>query len=274
MQVKLAHTPDLLALAAHNPTRYPALFQSLGAKTGAQRPGAQQDGAWQIAAQWDFLAFASGEKIVTAHADTDAFFPQLETALAHTANVPSRNIAPFEPPFRGGWVVYLGYELSAEIEPTLTLAPNDFGFPRAFALRTPGVIAVNRDTQVALLVCEPGFEALVKQVLLDLNHGPQDAPPAIFPAPLAAKISVDAPERFLAGVQKIHDYLNAGDVFQANLSRGWRAELRAPLAAETSAAQIYGNLRAARTPNRVARRLRTNPANRRYPRTGNQRSAA
>ncbi len=229
MRLNLEQAPDLLALAAHNPTRYPALFQSLGTTD-----------ALQIQARWDFLAFASGEKIVAKNADATQFFPQLEAALATLTGACD---ATLEPPFRGGWVVYLGYELSAEIEPTLTLPPNDFGFPRAIALRTPGVIAVNRATGAALLVCEPGFDALIAEVLRDLH--PDQPANRIHPTSLNAKITVDAPQHFLNGVQKIHDYLNAGDVFQANLSRAWRAELNAPAPAETSAAQIYANLRAA-----------------------------
>src|SRR5690606_30689024 len=47
------------------------------------------------------------------------------------------------------------------------------------------------------------------------------------------------PEAFTDGVVRILDYLAAGDVFQANLSRGWRAEFDAPL----DPARLHARLR-------------------------------
>ena len=37
------------------------------------------------------------------------------------------------------------------------------------------------------------------------------------------RVEEDPPELFLRGVERVHEYLRAGDVFQVNLSRGWRA---------------------------------------------------
>ena len=42
---------------------------------------------------------------------------------------------PGDLPFRGGWFLYLGYELAAEIEPGLGLEPDPL-LPRAFAVCT------------------------------------------------------------------------------------------------------------------------------------------
>nr|MBP6799314.1 aminodeoxychorismate synthase component I [Luteimonas sp.] len=44
-----------------------------------------------------------------------------------------------------------------------------------------------------------------------------------------ATLDEDPPRDFTDGVERILDYLTAGDVFQANLSRGWRADFDAPL---------------------------------------------
>ncbi len=43
-------------------------------------------------------------------------------------------------PFNGGWFVYLGYELAAEIEPVVNFPAANDGFPVAFASRCPGVV--------------------------------------------------------------------------------------------------------------------------------------
>ena len=48
-------------------------------------------------------------------------------------------------PYAGGWFVYLGYELAAEIEPTVQFPAADDGFPVAFASRCPAVILSTPD---------------------------------------------------------------------------------------------------------------------------------
>ena len=231
--ITLSKRPDLLALAQHNPKRYPALFQSLGQE--------QEQIPKPAHAQWDLLGIADGEQIVANNKNGMPFFSELESRFSKTTHLKE---SAFEnsPPFIGGWVVYLGYELSDEIEPKLKLPSTQFEFPRAFALRTPGVIAINRRTGIALLVFEPGFDALLIDVNLDLalNLRPLQS------APISAQISEDAPEQFLYGTARVHDYLRAGDVFQANISRGWQATLgQATLGHTVSNAQIYANLCAA-----------------------------
>ena len=49
----------------------------------------------------------------------------------------------------------------------------------------------------------------------------------------------DAPDTFLTGVKRVLDYIRAGDVFQVNLSREWRARLAAP----ADAVDLYRRLR-------------------------------
>ena len=221
--ITLKERPDLLALAQHNPKRYPALFQSLGHSE-------------QTHAQWDLLSIANGEQIVANEKGSVDFFAELESGLVKTAH--HRDCAiENAPPFIGGWVVYLGYELSDEIEPTLVLPATPFEFPRAFALRAPGTIAINRHTGIALLIFEPGFAALLIAVQQDLALNLS----AISSVPISAQITEDAPQQFLDATERVHDYLRSGDVFQANISRGWQAKLDQPV----SNAQIYANLCAA-----------------------------
>ena len=221
--ITLKERPDLLALAQHNPKRYPALFQSLGHSE-------------QTHAQWDLLSIANGEQIVANEKGSVDFFAELESGLVKTTY---RHDCAIEnaPPFIGGWVVYLGYELCDEIEPTLVLPATPFEFPRAFALRAPGTIAINRHTGIALLIFEPGFAALLIAVEQDLALNLS----AISSVPISAQITEDAPQQFLDATERVHDYLRSGDVFQANISRGWQAKLDQPV----SNAQIYANLCAA-----------------------------
>lgn len=226
--ITLKNRPDLLALAQHNPKRYPVLFQSLGQDLPAQ---------YQVQphAQWDLLSIASGERIVANAKGAGSFFAELGACLSKA--IQHNDVFDNAPPFIGGWVAYLGYELSDEIEPTLKLPATEFEFPRAFALRTPGVIAIDRHTGITLLVFETGFDALLDQVQQDLALNLS----TLRSAPIAAHITEDAPELFLNSTERVHEYLKAGDVFQANISRGWQAQLQQSV----SNAQIYANLCAA-----------------------------
>ena len=226
MQVITLNTrPDLLALAQHNPQRYPALFQSLGQALSSPS-------LTQAHAQWDLLCISNGERIVANTKGDGAFFAELEAYIGR--RIQTNPVIENAPPFVGGWVVYLGYELSDEIELKLQLPATAFEFPRAFALRTPGVIAINRHNGNALLIFEAGFEALLSEVKQDLALNLS----ALRSAPITAQITEDAPELFLNSTERVHEYLRAGDVFQANISRGWQAQLQQPV----SNAQIYANL--------------------------------
>jgi len=139
-------------------------------------------------------------------------------------------------PFRGGWLVYLGYELANEIEPKLRLPMARGDMPVALALRCPAAIIVDRERGSTSLVAERGNEALLDALAEDLvTSEPHESP-----ARRVATVDEDAPERFLDGVARIHEYLRAGDVFQVNLSREWRVPR-----GDASAAAIYASLREA-----------------------------
>ena len=120
--ITLKSRPDLLALAQYNPQRYPALFQSLG-KDLAQP---QQGNSLQAHSQWDLLCVANGEQIVTNAEADGSFFAELESRFG--AAIQPKDLIENAPPFIGGWVVYLGYEMSDEIEPRLQLLPPILSF--------------------------------------------------------------------------------------------------------------------------------------------------
>ncbi|HEX7128969.1 MAG TPA: aminodeoxychorismate synthase component I [Rhodanobacteraceae bacterium] len=145
-------------------------------------------------------------------------------------------------PFTGGWLLYLGYELAGEIEPSLNL-PRDpqQDMPVALALRCPAAILVDRENARTLLVVEDERHAhlldALQRDLASLAGIPVES--GALPHPL--DIAEDDPGRFLAGVSRIHEHLRAGDTFQVNLSRQWRARYAEP----PGAASLYRSLRRA-----------------------------
>jgi anthranilate synthase component 1 len=211
---------DLLPLAAAHPQRYPGLLES--AAHGSH-------------ARFDIL-FACPRDSLTLHRDgrvrdsygNDRGAKFLEALDAHwhhehwESDAPGLSPQPSALPFRGGWLLFLSYELAAEIEPRVRFpAAPDAAIPVAVALRCPAAIIVDRLGERTHLVVESGHGDLIEKLAADLD----EAPP-LPPASLAGcTIEEDAAGRFLGGVAAIHEYLFAGDVFQVNLSREWRARL-------------------------------------------------
>lgn len=195
---------DLLALAAARPDRYPGLLESAA------------DGA---GSRWDILPAFPGELIATGAAD---FLAALDAAWrAERIDVSDQDL-----PFRGGWLLYLGYELAAAIEPRLRLPAVDSSLPTAMALRCPAAILVDRQRNCTWLIAEAESADCLDVMAEDLA-----AICAItLNLPPLQSIEEDAPQRYLDGVARIHDYLRSGDVFQVNLSRGWRAHFAEPVA--------------------------------------------
>jgi anthranilate synthase component I len=244
---------DPLGLIARYPDTYPGLLESsapLGAASGGGR--------------YDILPISCGEalrlsgagRLTGPHAaGASGFLDALErwwSALrppaggashpGHEASagaVPARTAAlPTQGgplPFTGGWFVYLGYEIAAEIEPRLIL-PASPDTTAALAIRAPATFVRDRQSGQAWLTAEPGHEGLLDRFAADARA--VGAPPAW---PGLVRMDEEAPERFEAAVRRALEYIAAGDVYQANLSRRWQGETRAPL----SPASLYGRLRAA-----------------------------
>jgi len=195
--------PDLIRLQASDPQRYPGLFVSNG-ETG-----------------WDIL-FAFPEDARRFGRD------DLDALQAHPAmrlhQAPAANSGL---PFAGGWLCAIAYELGGLFEPSAGVLDDPAGFPIAWIARIPAAILVDRTTARCLLVAESGRAELIDAMRHDLS-----APlPELPGLPALRALEEEAPGRFLDGVARIQDYIRAGDVFQVNLSRGWRGEFDAPVAA-------------------------------------------
>ncbi|RDS86516.1 aminodeoxychorismate synthase component I [Dyella psychrodurans] len=224
----LAGRRDLLAPAAAFPERYPALLESV------TRASAH--------ARYDIL-FAFPQSALSLDADGGVhgadgrisqgrFLDALDAAW-QAERLPRH--ADDGLPFHGGWVLLLAYELAAEIEPSLRLRHSD-ELPMALAVRCPAAIIVDHLHDRTVLVAEADQAALLDAMQADLGAEP------VIPSLAAPEaIEEDEPSLFLDGVARVHEHLHAGDVFQANLSRAWRARF----AEAPSAASLYAALRRA-----------------------------
>jgi anthranilate synthase component 1 len=149
-------------------------------------------------------------------------------------------------PFAGGWALFLGYELAQEIEPHLKLPRTPLPW-QSFALRTRCALVHELERERVYAVAEPGAEALLERIVADARAAAQaDSSGA---AVQLAGVSEEAPAAYLARVERAKQYVAAGDIYQANLSRPWEVVLEplAPGAAARSAcvAALYERLCAA-----------------------------
>ena len=138
-------------------------------------------------------------------------------------------------PFIGGWFLYLGYELAAEIEPIVNFPAAHDGYPVAFASRCPALI-YSRPEQPGVLHLVAENEALLDEMRQELENLRVEADDINTEL---RHLLADPPEVFEQAVERIHEYILDGDVFQVNLSRGWHGEFDEPV----NAGALYRSLR-------------------------------
>ena len=119
---------------------------------------------------------------------------------------------PDAPPFAGGWIGFVGYEFGKVLEPAAGLRSdlrNDRSWPRAFWARCPWAMVHDRCSDRWYLVG---------------HGGPRDIGAFLLAEPrdegftLGEPVSTMGRERFVRDVNRIKDYIGAGDVFQVNLT--------------------------------------------------------
>jgi len=217
----------MLALHARHPDRYPVLLES--AATGS--PLGHH--SLLLAAPAEQLQLDDSGRLA-GPGRGDRFCERLDDWWRTEPKA-----APPAPwPFAGGWFLYLGYELAGEVEPTLHLPPSPFPVV-ACGWRMRAVLAHDHLTGRTAAIAEPGAAASADAMVADWGR----ETPAVMPAGLGpdARIVEEEPGRYLRACRRALGHIAAGDVYQANLARSWRARL--PVG--TPAAALYASLRTA-----------------------------
>jgi anthranilate synthase component 1 len=217
----LDQTPDLPDLCEAFPDQFPYMLES----TARSALGSHS-----------LLLFAGDEVLVldpgggvTGPGVGDSFFDRLESWYQSERCSFTKKGKDSKPliPFIGGWFVYLGYEMAAEIEGSLQLPPNQTGMPDAIAHRCRGAIIIFHDAENPALdrtVAVAESDAVLSQIVACTERRPVQR--GNHHAGELGFLSEEDPDRYKASVGKIHDYLVAGDVFQVNISRAWSGAFR------------------------------------------------
>jgi len=221
----------LRRLAARHPERYPLLLDSAAS-------GPLSEASVLLAAPRAALWLtADGELRATGHTPRGAGFL---SALEHWWRTEATRPAAAPLPFTGGWAVFLGYELAGEIEPQLKLPPTPLPW-QAFALRTPCALVHELASGRVRLVGEPGTEGLLEDIAREAAAAAESERGDTL---RIEAVYEEDPHAYLARVRRAKEYVRAGDVYQANLSRPWRVAVQGAAGA-TPAAALYGRLCAA-----------------------------
>ena len=204
---------SFIDLQRHAPDRYALLLESVADSKTLSR--------------WDFLFIANGEGLVcdalgqTRNLSDEKIPGLFLDVLDSVWKGSDENDGDLQIPFRGGWALFFSYELAGQIESRLKLPVSTIPLPMALALRCPAALLRNKNTGEVFFIAEDGNEALLAKLQRDIVLSENLTPAAALLKPDVIKEAV--PDKFLQGVEKIHRYLQQGDVFQVNLSRAWRA---------------------------------------------------
>jgi len=250
LQRRFDDFPDLLSLHRLDPQRYPFLLESVcqevPSDSGVSRPPRTR---------WDILFAFPGQRLELGTGGIiDTEIPGFTAAdrdfldcLDDWWGQESEQAGDTSLPFTGGWFIYLGYELAAQIEPVLHLPEiKQQCRPQAMAVRCPAAILRDHEARQIIVIAEAGHDAYLDLMQADLQrcidgeHMPETGNAVYGGAGFSfTDFLEEADGRFLDAIPRIKDYIHDGDVFQVNLSRRWRGSMPGRCAS----ADIYHSLR-------------------------------
>ncbi|HEU4604005.1 MAG TPA: aminodeoxychorismate synthase component I [Steroidobacteraceae bacterium] len=207
----------LLALHAAFPQRYPAFFESAGTSS---------------LDCCDILFACPGERLVARAGDSATNFLSALDARWRAERVASLDS---KLPFSGGWLLFFAYDFAQYVEPKLNLPQGTL--PVAEAIRVPAAIVRDRRSNSSWVVAESSAAECVRTIGIDLASVAPDAGGS--GAVIEGVVEEERSERYILSVTRALEYIAAGDIYQANLSREWRARLQS----NATAVDLFRRLR-------------------------------
>jgi anthranilate synthase component 1 len=228
---ELPFVPDasdrMLALHGRSPDFYPAFLDSAASGGDLGR--------------FSLLLAAPGRRLeldrhgqVTGPGAGDGFCAHLNAWWRDARGPPP----PPPWPFAGGWLLYLGYELAGEIEPTLEIPESPLELV-ASAVRVAAAILHDHASGRSLAIGETGAEQAVERLAAEFTECQASLQDGTY-LPDAA-VAEDDPELYLESCRRALAHIAAGDVYQANLARSWQM----PMPPEATVTGLYRRLRRA-----------------------------
>ncbi len=137
-------------------------------------------------------------------------------------------------PFRGGWFIFLSYELAQEVEPVLKpfMLNNQTQqcLPLAYAARVRQALIIDHQKKRLFFVTEQSIEhkAALQELQKDIEQIQSEPESLLQIEDLLLNLQEEPEQPFLSSVEQVRKYIRDGDVFQVNMSRLWQADIGSP----------------------------------------------
>ncbi|AFY20855.1 aminodeoxychorismate synthase component I [Pseudomonas sp. UW4] len=178
------------------------------------RPSADR-GRYDLLSAWPLEQLA-----VSPDESGEAFLQRLRDNLTRLgeASLP----APYELPFAGGLIGYLSYDFGRHLERLPSQASDDLHLPDArFGLYGWALVS-DHLALTSQLVFHPTLPDSERQRLIGLFSQP--APEAIAPFKLLTPMTADlSADEYQQAIERIQQYIQAGDCYQVNFAQRFRA---------------------------------------------------
>ncbi len=201
----------------------------------------------QRVGRWSFIGFRPSEVLRWRLADGGDPYALVAQRIERFNQARAAGAAP---PFTGGAVGVFGYDLVRSVEPLGEVAPDPLGLPDMALMLSDALVVFDhlKHTVTFLanadLQAEPDVERAyghAARVIGEMRAALSGPVPRLAPVPARAMPEFQSNmsrERFEAMVQRIIDYIYAGDAFQVVPSQRWSAPV------PVDAFSIYRGLRA------------------------------
>ncbi|WP_245602778.1 anthranilate synthase component I [Gloeothece verrucosa] len=150
------------------------------------------------------------------------FLRRLLDSAHHNTSLPA--IVPPELPFSGGWLGWLGYDLATEIEQLPEYKADPLPFPIAYWYEPDSFAVLDHQQQILWLAASdsPQLEVMEKRLEKAAQKIEDPRLNLCSTHPVTPIFQMNQQE-YIAAVQKAKKYIQAGDIFQANLSLRFEA---------------------------------------------------
>jgi para-aminobenzoate synthetase component 1 len=187
-------------------------------------------------ARWTFLTADPVDVLDRPSSGADPFAAARRLVARLATGTPDTDLPDGDvPPFLGGLVGYLGYDLGHALERLPEIAADDQNLPALRLALHDWVVAWDRRTGAAWIGgrAADGDAAALDRRLADVVErlrNPARAPAVAREEPIGPTAFTSSLDRasYMAGVEAVRDFIAEGDIYQANLTR----RLEAPFAGD------------------------------------------
>ncbi len=137
-------------------------------------------------------------------------------------------------PFTGGWLGWLGYEIAWELEELPPPRLDSLPFPVAYWYEPANFAVLDHQQQLLhLATTDPDYLVVMVEKIDTIDHPPTTVTPT---RPLSNITFLTTAEAYQQAVRQAKSYIQAGDIYQANLSVRFTAQI------EQSSWSVYEKL--------------------------------